>query len=171
MKLTPQREVFAGEIAKGKTQADAYRVAYPGSKKWQDKSVWNKASALARTAVVQARVSQLTARGMRNLDLTIERVLLERKRLAFFDVRKLLDSTGKPLPIHELDDDTAAAVAGLDVCQIGNNEMGVGEVLKVKLADKNASLNALERHLGMYASDENGGRKAGVINILINLGG
>lgn len=171
MKLTPQREVFAGEIAKGKTQADAYRVAFPSSKKWADANLWSKASALAADGKVKARVAELTARGMRNLDLTIERVLLERKRLAFFDPRKLLDSQGFPLPIQQLDDDTAAAISGVEVCRVGNDNMGVGEVLKVKLADKNASLNALERHLGMYASDENGGRKAGVINIQINLAG
>lgn len=170
MKLTPQREVFAGEIAKGKTRSEAYRLAFPHSRKWQDKSVWSKASKLAGTDMVQARVSELMERGMRYTELTVERVLLERKRLALFDVRKMFDSTGKPKPIHELDDDTAAAVAGLDVCQIGNDEMGVGEVLKVKLADKNASLTALERHLGMYASDDPAGRKAGVINIQINLG-
>lgn len=171
MKLTPQRARFAIELARGQSQSDAYRVAYPTSLKWAGNTLWSAASALAADPKVRARVAELTARGMRSLDLTIERVLLERKRQAFFDARKLFDSTGKPLPIHALDDDTAAAIVGLDVCQVGNAEMGFGEVLKLKLADKNASLTALERHLGMYADNDPAGRKAGVINIQINLGG
>ena len=54
------------------------------------------------------------------------------------------------MAIHKLDDDTAAAIAGIDVANIGNSEVGEGEVLKIKLADKNASLTALEKHLGLY---------------------
>lgn len=83
-------------------------------------------------------------------DITVERVLKERARLAFFDSRKLFNSDGSPKMIHELDDDTAAVVAGIEVVQIGNSEVGIGQVLKIKLSDKTASLTALERHLGVY---------------------
>jgi phage terminase small subunit len=92
-------------------------------------------------------------------------VLQERARLAFFDVRKLLDATGKPKAIQDLDDDTAAAIQGLDVANIGSGEVGVGEVLKIKLADKNASLTALEKHLGLYRD----GDQAAPLQIHIHL--
>jgi phage terminase small subunit len=82
--------------------------------------------------------------------------LQERARLAFFDVRKLLDATGAPKAIQDLDDDTAAAIAGLDVVNIGSDDKRVGEVLKIKLADKNASLTALEKHLGLYKDADSG---------------
>lgn len=84
--------------------------------------------------------------------LTAERVLRERMRLAFFDVRKLLDAEGNPKPLQELDDDTAAAVAGLEVVQmVGSDETpGVISLLKkYKLATKDASLAALEKYLGL----------------------
>lgn len=46
-------------MASGKSQADAYREAYPASKKWKDDSVHNKASSLMRNAQVSARVASL----------------------------------------------------------------------------------------------------------------
>ena len=37
--LTPQQEKFALAIAAGNSQADAYREAYPRSKKWKAESI------------------------------------------------------------------------------------------------------------------------------------
>lgn len=92
-----------------------------------------------------------------NLEITTERILKERARLAFFDPRKLFDKDGKPIPIHELDDDTAAALAGLDVMEeyagSGEERVFIGYTKKYKLADKNASLTSLEKQKGMYEKD------------------
>ena len=44
MALTPKQESFAAELAKGKTQAEAYRIAFPESLKWKDESIWQRAS-------------------------------------------------------------------------------------------------------------------------------
>jgi phage terminase small subunit len=88
-----------------------------------------------------------------NLKITTERILLERARLAFFDPRKLLDKDGIPIPLHLLDDDTAAAIAGLDVMQMGDENSVLAVVKKYKLADKNASLTSLEKQKGMYEKD------------------
>ena len=84
------------------------------------------------------------------LEISQERVLAEYAKLAFFDPRKLFDETGRPLPIGQLDDDTAAAIAGIDVATIGNAEQGVGEILKVKVSDKKGALDSLSRHLGLF---------------------
>jgi len=43
-KLTPVEERFANEVALGKSQAAAYRIANPRSTKWKDGSVYVKAS-------------------------------------------------------------------------------------------------------------------------------
>lgn len=99
-------------------------------------------------AAVDARLSALAVR----VGLTAEDVLRERMRLAFFDVRKLLDAEGNPRPLQELDDDTAAAVAGLEVVQIVGSDETPGVlslVKKYKLAGKDASLAALEKYLGL----------------------
>ncbi len=95
---------------------------------------------------IQARRKELSEK----VEITQERVLKEYARLAFLDPRKLFDNTGAPLPIQDLDDDTAAAIIGLDVVQVGNAEVGVGDVLKYKLADKKGALDSVARHLGMF---------------------
>lgn len=100
-----------------------------------------------------------------NLKITTERITLERARLAFFDPRKLFGKDGQLLPIHDLDDDTAAAICGFKVSQTGGGEDQVTTTKDYKLADKNASLTSLERQRGMYKDkdpeDADEGKAAG----------
>ena len=88
-----------------------------------------------------------------NTGLTVERLLEEAMRLAFFDIRKLVDKDGNPIPINELDAATAAAIQGIDVATIGNADVGVGQVLKYKIADKNSAIERLFKHMGLFAKD------------------
>ncbi len=87
------------------------------------------------------------------LAITQDRVLQELARIAYFDPRKLFDADGKPIPINELDDDTAAALVGLDVMEEfdghGEDRVFVGYTKKYKVADKNTALANAMRHLGM----------------------
>lgn len=59
--LTAKQEAFAKAIVEGKTQSDAYRSAYNVSK-MTDKSIWEKASALAADIKVSARIAELRER-------------------------------------------------------------------------------------------------------------
>jgi len=54
------------------------------------------------------------------LELSADRTLLEIRRLATFDIRKLYKSDGKRIPIHELDDDTAACIKGVEIKKVGD---------------------------------------------------
>lgn len=77
-------------------------------------------------------------------------------RLAFFDIRKLTDAEGNPLPINQLDDDTAAAIQGLELAteRMRGDEDGAETVVrKYKVADKNVALERLFKHLGLFAKD------------------
>jgi hypothetical protein len=55
--LRPQQEAFALAVASGKSQAEAYRAAYPKSKAWKDTAVWQQASRLMALPHVSARVA------------------------------------------------------------------------------------------------------------------
>lgn len=58
--LTPQQEIFCqASIIPGTTQADAYRTAYPTSKKWKDSAIWSKASTLMSEGKVRERIAAL----------------------------------------------------------------------------------------------------------------
>lgn len=156
-KLTGQQEKFALGVASGKTQADAYREAYPRSKKWKDSAVYSQASALMADSKVSTRVKELKERITNAGIASAERVLLEASRLALFDPRKLFREDGSPKPINELDDDTAAALAGLDVLEefegSGDERVFVGYTKKYKIADKNSALEKLFKHHGLYKED------------------
>lgn len=52
--LTPKQERFVQELIKGKSQRQAYKIAYPGSEKWKDSSVdCAGAKLMADTKVLQ----------------------------------------------------------------------------------------------------------------------
>jgi phage terminase small subunit len=170
--LTPQQETFATGVALGLSQAEAYRRAYPKSVKWKDKTVWSKASTLSAVEKVWRRVDELKTAAAKANGLTVERALREAGRLAFFDIRKLLDANGRPIPLHELDDDTAAAIQGLELAM---EKSGKGEetvltkVRRYKMVDKNAALERVFKHLNLYANEHESASPMKAMADLMNL--
>lgn len=69
--MTPQQEAFAVALAQGLNQAEAYRTAYPKSRKWADTSLWPEASRLAAEPKVRARVDQLKRQAAEANELTV----------------------------------------------------------------------------------------------------
>jgi phage terminase small subunit len=112
----------------------------------------NAAKTLATTSVQEYLRERLADRS-RRVEITQDRVLQEYARLAFFDPRKLFNDDGTPIPIHELDIDTAAAIAGLDVEEITLDKEKIGTVRKYKIANKGHALDSVGRHLGMFQKD------------------
>ena len=84
--------------------------------------------------------------------ITVERVLKELSRLAFVDTRKLYKEDGSLKMPHEWDDDTAAAIAGLDTVEEfagkGDARESIGWSKKVKQWEKKGALETLLKHLG-----------------------
>jgi phage terminase small subunit len=103
--------------------------------------------------VAEAIQAAMKAREERT-EITQDRVLLELSRIAFFDPRKLLRDDGSPKPIGELDDGTAAALAGLEITEewegSGEDRVFVGYTKKYKISDKNTAITNAMRHLGMF---------------------
>lgn len=106
---------------------------------------------LSKPDIAAAVAVEMQKRGERT-GATADRVLQEAARLALFDPRKLFNADGSPIPIHELDDDTAAAIAGVKVIQLGGEE-GPAIVKEYKIADKNSALEKLFKHHGLYERD------------------
>lgn len=154
MNLTPKQEKFAQEVASGKSQADAYRAAFDCAKS-KPETIYKRASELMADGKVSGRVAELRGMIADKLAISNERVLREVARLALFDPRRLFRPDGSPMPISELDDDTAAAIAGLEVVEefegSGEDRVFIGYTKKYKISDKNAALEKLCKHLGLYA--------------------
>lgn len=151
--LTPKQAKFVAEYVKcGEAKRAALAAGYKDGS-----AIRSQASEMLQVPKIKAEIEKRMAKLTNKLEITAERVLKERARLAFFDPRCLFRDDGTPKEITELDDDTAAAVAGLDVEALfdggGKDAKRIGSVKKYKLADKNASLTALEKHLGLYKDD------------------
>ena len=168
-KLTAKQNQFVAEylIDLNATQA-AIRAGY--SKKTAE---WQGPQLLGKTHVAEAVALAVQARSGRT-NITADRVLLEIARLAFFDPRQLLNPDGSPKPINELDDGTAAALAGLDITEefegSGADRVFTGYTKKFKLADKNSALEKLAKHLGLYKID-NLQKTDALTEVLNRLGG
>lgn len=145
MKLTPRQEAFCREyvVDFNGTQA-AIRAGYSSV------GASTQALRLLANAEVSRRIAGFRARITNRLEVTAERVLQEYARLAFLDPRKAFDEQGNLKPIHELDDDTAAAIAGMEV----ETKPGETRIAKIKLAAKVPALEGLAKHLGLFSEKQ-----------------
>ena len=149
MALKGKQQVFVDEYLKdlNATQA-ALRAGY------SPKTAHRIGAENLQKPAIQLEIQQAMQDRSERTKITADRVLEEIARLSFFDPRKLFNSDGSPKPINELDDATAAAIAGIDAVNIGNSDVGIGQVLKYKIADKNTALEKLCKHLGLYNASE-----------------
>jgi len=78
----------------------------------------------------------------------------ELARLAFLDPRNFYDANGALRNVTELDDDTAACMAGMEVEDVyqgqGEKRLKIGVCRKIKFADKGAHLERLGRYLKLF---------------------
>lgn len=146
-KLTPKQEMFVAEYLKDlNASAAARRAGYTGDPN-------TVGPRLLANVGVRSRIEQAKAKRVERLELTQDRVLLELCRLAFFDIRKLYREDGSMKTPHELDDDTAAALASLEVFEefsgVGKDRVLMGYTKKAKAFDKGGAITLAMRHMGM----------------------
>lgn len=148
-RLTEKQKCFVAEylVDLNATQA-AIRAGY------SEKTAYSQGQRMLKNVEVQAAIQEAMQKRSQRVEITQDRVLQEYARLAFFDPRKLFDDDGKPKGISQLDDDTAAALSGLDVLEeyegAGDSREFVGYTKKYKLANKLGALDSLGKHLGMF---------------------
>ena len=115
--LTPKQEAFATGVASGLSQAEAYRQAFPQSRKWTDKTVHEKASRLAAEDKVQARIQELRGKAAEANEVTIERIVAEVVKIAFANQRDLMTWGPQGVKLRASDEltDEQAAYIGVPV--------------------------------------------------------
>ena len=117
---------------------------------YSKKTAYSQGQRLLKHDEVQEKIQEIKKERGRRCEITQDRVLLEYARLAFFDPRKLFDDEGNPKDVSALDDDTAAALAGLDVVKEIDPDSGVTSYTKkYKVANKLGALDSLAKHLGL----------------------
>lgn len=145
--LPPRQQMFVAEyLANGMnaTQA-AIKAGYSA------KTAESQACRLLRNVKVAEEIGARAEKVLAKREITAERVLDEIAKMAFFDPRKLFRADGALVPIAELDEECAAAIAGVDVKELFGAEGAFrGLLKKIKLADKGANLERLGRYLKLF---------------------
>jgi phage terminase small subunit len=147
--LTDKEKVFVEEYL---IDLNATRAAIDAG--YSKTSARQLANRLLTKDYIQAEIEKQMAARSERTKITQDKVLNELAKIGFFDVRKLMNEKGEPIPLHEIDDETAAAIVGLDVLEeyegTGKDKILIGHIKKYKLADKRAALVDIGKHLGMF---------------------
>jgi phage terminase small subunit len=145
--LTPKQQMFIKEylVDLNATQA-AIRAGYSA------KTAEVTGCRLLSYAKIKEELQLAMDKRSAKLEITAERVLQEIAKLAFCDPRKFFDDDGRIKPMSEIDDDTAAALAGIETMHkvVGEESDGCIVLTKIKMADKGQNLERLGRHLKLF---------------------
>lgn len=158
--LAPQQQRFCEEylVDLNGTQA-AIRAGY------SVRTAQEQASRLLSNVMVQAEVERLAAARSQRTQITADRVLQEIARLAFVDVRKLFDGN-RLKDLSALDDDTAAALASVEIDElyeyVDGHRHSIGQTKKVKVWNKTENLKLLAQHLRLLVERH---EHSGALNI------
>lgn len=155
--LTDKQELFCvlyvkynnatrAAIEAGYSQASAYQIGHENLSKLE----------------ISDRIAELTANSLKRTYISADKVLQELARIAFANPKDYYDENGEMIPIHELSDDAAAAIAGVQVTKLDK----FGRVrLDPKLSDKKAALTDLGKHVGLYEKDNQQKSQTVIFNI------
>lgn len=114
---------------------------------------------LAKAPGMVERVRTLVAHRLQAAGVTAERTKREIARVAYADVRRIFNKQGQLLPIHEIDDDTAAAITSITVQtkNVGSlKEPDYVDVIKIKFASKMDALGLLAKHFKLVNDEGDG---------------
>jgi phage terminase small subunit len=144
--LTPKQERFCREYVVDLHIGNAaLRAGY------SVKNAAQQGSRLLKKPSAAALVAKLHREKMQRFNIRAENVLSELARIAFGDVRELLDDSGNLRPLSEMSDEAAASIASFEV---GTNSDGSTKVARIKTWNKNQALEQLCRHLGLLRPEQ-----------------
>lgn len=121
------------------------------------KSAASQGSRLLKNAKTRQLLDTRRAELLDTARITTETILENLAQALFFDPRKLLKEDGTPKALHELDAETAQALAGFELTEdfsgAGDKRKLTGRKVKVKWLDKNAAREQAAKMLGMFEKD------------------
>lgn len=124
---------------------------------YSSKTAYSLGQRLLKRVEVSGQLARAAKEAADASGLTAQRVLDEIARIAFSDTRRLYRADGTLKRPSEWDDDTAAAVAGVDVTETrlgdGEEQAVSATVRKLRMWDKGVAINAAMRHLGLFERD------------------
>lgn len=183
MSLTDKQEKFVQELIKGKSQREAYRIAYPKSLKWKDSAVDETASKLLKNPKVYPRYEELKNRLIKEAEdeciVSAKEVLKELKSIAFDDIGNYLSfKTVKAVVGYEdgepiVDYKTVVDIKDSETIDTKNiSEIAIGRdgQFKFKTYCRDHALIQLGKHLGLFKDKvEVTGEGGEPLNVVFNI--
>ncbi|APW38451.1 hypothetical protein RD110_15620 [Rhodoferax koreense] len=160
--LTAQQRLFISEYQKDRnaTQA-AIRAGY------SKRTAAQQGSRLLMNVEISTAIEAQIVKRITANDLTEDRIARELACIAFLDPRRLVDANGVSVPLHELDEDVAVALAGVEVVEewagTGDERKLVSRVRKYRIASKVDALDKAMRYRGLFKRDNDQARPMVVI--------
>ena len=156
-----RKQIFVDEYLKnGGNSTQAYISAG-----YSAKTANSGAPRFLADVCIQALISEGKKRQLEISGLSVDRTLREIARLAYADIRKLYNEDGSLKKVQELDDDTAATVASIEVDEIGSGENVIGITRKLKQHSKTTALDQAMKFHGLYEKD-NSQRQPVTVNVV-----
>lgn len=146
-KLPARMRRFVDLIVAGRTGVDAAREIGIGGKDPRF-----RACKLRARPDVKAAIAEREAEAMAEAGISRTRTWTEVRRIALFDHRKLFDPEGNLVPVKDLDDDTAAGIAAIEIEDLyvgqGRERTRVGDLKSFKAWNKNDALKMILQGFG-----------------------
>ncbi len=144
-RLTPKQELFvSGFLIDGNASAAAKRAGY------SERTAEKIGSENLRKPEIAKAIAENQAKRLERNEVSADKVIAKLAAIAFYDPLRAFDAaTGNLLPLHEIDDDTRAALI-VEVTQGFDQDGNPVQTRKTKFADKLQALDKLARNLGMF---------------------
>lgn len=138
--LTAKQDRFCQEIVIGQTLSDAYDMAFQ-PRKASKKSINERASRLRKNSKIVARIRQLQAPVVAQVQRTMTDRLNELTHAIFLDPADCFDDLGQFLPIRAMPEHVRRAIASYEVDP-------VSLATKIKFVDKLAAITQYSKLVG-----------------------
>lgn len=144
--LNPKQERFCKEylIDFNATQA-AIRAGY------SKQTAYSIGQRLLKNVEVKRFLESKGKQLATKLEISQERTLREIARMAYSDIRNIYNNDGSVKAVHELDDDTAAAISSVEIDEQVNGKSKVKtRTKKFRFHDKTKAVEMLAKHFHIY---------------------
>lgn len=147
--LTPKQQRFVAEylVDLNATKA-AERAGYSA------KTARQQGARLLSNAAIADSVARGKRASFERVEVKADDVLRELLRIGLVDLRQAFTAEGALKPIHEMPEDVARALAGVEVEELfegkGEERAQTGRLRKVKFWDKPRALELLGKHLKLF---------------------
>ncbi len=161
-KLNPKQLKFANEYLKG---ASATQAAITAG--YSKKTAYSIGARLLKIVEVKNYIEERQQKTEQKSELTRDKLLQLYTNIATFDIRRLYNPDGTLIPIHQLDDATAAAICSIEHYEEIVRGKNKGKTIKVKILSALQAMDGAGKIIGAFEADNR--QSAPVINNSIDL--